>query len=169
MGLLAAFLVRGKILMQEEEKEKEKRKRLGRSSRVRRESILVDMVQPVRRPTKHSDSRHVWAEVGEENMELHLFADASQRAMAAVAYLKCQQNNEANIFLLMSKTQVAPLKKMSIPRLELQACLLSVRLAELIKKEMDFKYIKVIFWSDSAVALSWIKMHGKSTTKGIRG
>ena len=29
--------------------------------------------------------RHVWAEVGEENIELHLFADASQRAMVAVA------------------------------------------------------------------------------------
>ena len=89
--------------------------------------------------------RHVWAEVGEENIELHLFTDASQRAMAAVAYLKCQQNDEVKIFLLMSKTHVAPLKKMSIPKLELQACLLVVRLAECVKKKMELKRIKVIF------------------------
>ena len=81
--------------------------------------------------------------------------------MAAVAYLKCQQNDEVKIFLLMSKTQVAPLKKMSILRLELQACLIAVRLAEFVKKEMEFKCIKVTFWSDSAVALSWIKMESR--------
>ena len=39
----------------------------------------------------------------------------------------------------MSNTQVAPVMKMSIPRLEPQACLLDIRLAEFIKKEMEFK------------------------------
>ncbi|CAB4024394.1 PREDICTED: uncharacterized protein LOC102806687, partial [Paramuricea clavata] len=102
--------------------------------------------------------RHVWAELEEVDMELHLFADASQRDMAAVAYVKCQRNNEVKVSLLMSKTQVAPLKKMSIPRLELQVCLMAVRLAEFIVKQMEFKTVKVVFWSDSTVALLWIKM-----------
>ena len=56
---------------------------------------------------------------------------------------------------------MAPLKKMSIPMFELQACLLAVCLVECVKKEMEFKCIKVIFWSDSAVALSWIKMESR--------
>jgi hypothetical protein len=50
---------------------------------------------------------------------------------------------------------------MSVPRLELQACLMAVRLAEFIVKQMEFKTVKVVFWSDSTVALSWIKMESR--------
>ena len=49
---------------------------------------------------------------------------------------------------------MAPLKKMLVPRLELQACLMAVRLAEFIVKQMEFKTVKVVFWSDSTVAVS---------------
>lgn len=62
----------------------------------------------------------------------------------------------------MSKTQVAPLKAMSVPRLELQACLMAARLAEFIKKQMHFAHIKTFLWSDSVVALLWIKMESRS-------
>jgi hypothetical protein len=151
MGLLAAFVVRGKILMQE-------LWRRGRDWDVPLEldvkgSWLTWFNQFVGL-SKITIPRHVWAELEEIDMELHLFADALQRAMTAVAYLKCQRNNEVKVSLLMSKMQVAPLKKMSVPRLELQACLM----AEFIVKQMEFKTIKVVFWSDSTVALSWIKM-----------
>jgi hypothetical protein len=81
--------------------------------------------------------------------------------MAAVAYLKYQRNNEVKVSLLMSKTQVAPLKKMSVPLLKLQACLMAVRLAAFIVKQMEFKTVRVVFWSDSTVALSWIKMESR--------
>ena len=106
--MLAAFLVRGKILMQELwrrgrdwDDSFEPDVKASWSTWFNQFADLPSIVIP----------RHVWAEVGEENIELHLFADASQRAMAAVAYLKCQQNDEVKIFLLMSKTQVAPLNK----------------------------------------------------------
>jgi hypothetical protein len=151
MGLLAAFVVCGKILMQE----------LWRRGRDWDDPLELDVkgswltwFNQFVGLSKITIPRHVWAELEEIDMELHLFADALQRAMTAVAYLKCQRNNEVKVSLLMSKMQVAPLKKMSVPRLELQACLM----AEFIVKQMEFKTIKVVFWSDSTVALSWIKM-----------
>ncbi len=48
------------------------------------------------------------------------FSDASKDAFAAVVYLRvCDTDGNARISLVMSKTRVAPLKRLTIPRLEL--------------------------------------------------
>lgn len=62
--------------------------------------------------------------------ELHGFSDASERAYAAVVYLKTmyQQGGVSNIQLVASKTRVCPLKKQSIPRLELLGATILARL-----------------------------------------
>ena len=148
MGLLAALVVRGKIVMQE----------LWRRGRDWDDPLAFDVkgfwltwFNQFVASSKITIPRHVWEELEEVEMKLHLFADASQRAMAAVAYLRCQRNNEVKVSLSMSNAQVAPLKKMSVPRLELQVCLIAVRLTEFIVKQMEFKTVKVIFWSDGTV------------------
>jgi len=56
----------------------------------------------------------------------------------------------------MSKARVAPLKRMTIPRLELMGCLIGSRLSSLIKNAMKLD-IPQYFWSDSTTALAWIK------------
>ena len=90
--------------------------------------------------------------------ELHIFCDASEKAFAAVAYWRfLLKNNLFHTSIIMSKSRVSPLKVMTIPRLELQAAVLSTRVALLIEKEHDFKIFQRIFWSDSETVLKWIK------------
>ena len=90
-----------------------------------------------------------------ENRQMHVFCDASESAFGAVAYLReTSDDGKSAISFIMSKARVAPLKKMSIVRLETQAAVLAVRLAEAIKKEMKIE--GVFFWSDSMVVLQYI-------------
>ena len=56
----------------------------------------------------------------------------------------------------MAKARVTPLKAVTIPRLELTAALVSVKVASLIKKELTLRISREIFWSDSKVVLSYI-------------
>lgn len=66
-----------------------------------------------------------------EDAELHGFADASERAYAAVVYLRTGHGGrDVGVSLVMSKTRVAPLKPVSLLRLELCAALMLVRLVE---------------------------------------
>ena len=55
-----------------------------------------------------------------------------------------------------AKSRVAPLKPLTIPRMELQAAVLAVRLARPILDETRMKFEKVIFFSDSSIVISWI-------------
>ncbi|GFV88962.1 integrase catalytic domain-containing protein [Trichonephila clavipes] len=58
----------------------------------------------------------------ENTVELHGFADASSLAYAAAIYCRQKHNGKIKVQLLVSKTKVAPVKEVSIPRLELCDC-----------------------------------------------
>jgi hypothetical protein len=62
-----------------------------------------------------------------------------------------------NVAFIASKCKVAPKKYVSVPRLELEAARLGSRLAQMIAKELQLKFSKRMFWTDSQTALSWIK------------
>ena len=89
--------------------------------------------------------------------ELHFFTDASQLAYGAVAYARIISEHGVSCCSLMSKTKVAPIKQLSIPKLELQAAVLGTRLAHFIKKHHTIEFKDTTFWCDSMVVLSWIK------------
>ncbi|XP_047998127.1 uncharacterized protein LOC125235573 [Leguminivora glycinivorella] len=64
----------------------------------------------------------------------------------------------ATMIRRMGKSRVTQLRPVSIPRLELQGCLLSARLAATIQSEhKDIKPNKRYFWMDSNTALQWIR------------
>lgn len=96
-----------------------------------------------------------------KNLQLHLFSDASEKAYAAVAYLRFESNNLFRTSFVTGKTRVAPLKNLTIPRMELQAALLASRLAATILKEVDLHIEQVFFWCDSTIVLSWIRSEAK--------
>ena len=90
-------------------------------------------------------------------VELHTFVDASEDAYAAVVYM-CSTNENGKISrFVASKTKVAPVKAMSIPRLELMAAVLGVRLATAVTRALEVKIDDVNFWSDSMNVLYWIR------------
>ncbi|KAL7724625.1 hypothetical protein ACLKA6_013859 [Drosophila palustris] len=82
--------------------------------------------------------------------------DASQVAFAAAAYLRITNGQESDIVFIMGKTRLAPKKLLSIPRLELQAAVLGVRLATLIHEHHHLTLTQTTFWSDSMTVLQWI-------------
>ncbi|XP_041983271.1 uncharacterized protein LOC121736254 [Aricia agestis] len=89
--------------------------------------------------------------------ELHIFCDASEKVYSAAVYFVSMNNNTKTARLVTGKAKVAPLKPISIPRLELQAAVLGSRLAESVKRESDYKITKSYYWSDSKTVLAWIR------------
>ncbi|XP_058810950.1 uncharacterized protein LOC131675821 [Topomyia yanbarensis] len=94
----------------------------------------------------------------ELSTQLHIFVDASEEACSSVAYLRfVLPENTISCAIVSAKTKVAPLKPLSIPRLELQAAILGARLARFIEENHNIKIDEKIFWSDSRIVLAWIR------------
>lgn len=92
-----------------------------------------------------------------DDIQLHIFVDASEDAYAAVAYFRFNKNNVVECALIGAKTRVAPLKPMTIPRLELEGAVLGVRLANSIAQGHSLKITSRHFWSDSKTVLCWLR------------
>lgn len=90
-------------------------------------------------------------------IDLHLFADASEVAFAAVGYWRICCKGEVDVAFVAGKSKCAPIKSLSIPRLELQAAVLAVRLKEAIISSHDIRPTEITFWSDSRTVVKWIQ------------
>ncbi|GFU22780.1 uncharacterized protein TNCV_829851 [Trichonephila clavipes] len=92
--------------------------------------------------------------------ELHVFVDASKEAYAACVFVRSMFKSDVKVTLVRAKARVAPLKPLSIPRLELMACCIGSRLANSIVNALNLPNLRITFWSDSTTALWWIKEKG---------
>ena len=100
-----------------------------------------------------------------KNVELHIFSDASLEAMCIVAYLRAEVNDGIEVSFVLGKCRIAPIKQLSIPRLELQAALYSVRLRTLIVKEHDLQIDSVTHWTDSVTVLQ--RLHSADKRQNV--
>lgn len=92
-----------------------------------------------------------------QSRELCVFADASFKAISAVAYLKVtNQEGHSDVGFVFGKSKLAPLQEITIPRLELCAAVLAVEIAELVASELDLKIDSVTFFTDSKIVLGYI-------------
>lgn len=89
--------------------------------------------------------------------QLHHFSDASEAGFGAVSYLRLSNSKqEVCVAFVIGKARVAPLKHITIPRLELAAAVLAVRLDKMLSAELKIKLCESVFWSDSLTVLKYI-------------
>ncbi|XP_062713478.1 uncharacterized protein LOC134290368 [Aedes albopictus] len=156
LGLVAHFIVHGKLIMQ----------RIWREGLDWDEAISGEILEDWRRWSGlllkinevgvprcfFSGNRSVC-----NGAEIHMFVDASENAYACVAYLRSSDNGIPRCTLIAAKTKEAPLKPLSIPRLELQAALIGSRLLDTICKALTIPISARYLWTDSTTVLAWLR------------
>ena len=99
----------------------------------------------------------VASSTGVRRWELHTFCDASKDAIGAVSYLRTvQHDGSIQVSFVFGKAKLAPSHATTIPRLELCAATLGIKITELINSELDIKPDAVAYYSNSRVVLGYI-------------
>ncbi|XP_058817458.1 uncharacterized protein LOC131680765 [Topomyia yanbarensis] len=155
-GLLCFFLIHGKVLIQE----------LWRAKTTWDQLIPEELLGKWMRWTslfKHLDQisipRCYFPQRSVKDilsLQLHIYVDASEEAYACVAYFRAVFPDGISVALVGGKSKVAPLKAHSIPRLELMAAVIGVRLMKTILTGHSLVVEKTVLWCDSKTVLAWI-------------
>ena len=154
LGILAPFTVRAKTMMQ-----RLWPKQLGWDEPLPEpeRSMWLQWMDEVERVGEVTIPRCLAPQERVEGAQLHVFCDASEEAFGAAVYLRTTDDHDRHMCrFIMAKTRVAPLKRISIVRLELQAALLGSRLAHAITRELTLPISSTTFWTDSGVVLNYV-------------
>lgn len=114
-------------------------------------SSLIHL-QKLKIPRKYSDISFAKA----SRREVHVFSDASKDAIGSVAYLKLFFDEHSDVSFLIGKAKVSPTNGHTIPRLELCAAVLSVEIADIVKKELNIDSKDFHYYTDSKVVLGYV-------------
>ncbi|XP_075156671.1 uncharacterized protein LOC142229953 [Haematobia irritans] len=88
-------------------------------------------------------------------VQVHGFSDASEKAYCGAIYIRVEcENGEIASNLLMAKTRVAPLRCITIPKLELCGALLMAKLLDSVKICCEYERF---YWTDSSIVLGWLQ------------
>ena len=91
------------------------------------------------------------------SVTVHHFADASESGYGTVSYLRLVNDvGEIKCSFLISKLRVAPLKQVTISRMELTAATVAVCVDHMIKGELEIEVDNTYFWTYSMSVLWYI-------------
>ena len=158
MGLVAPFILRAKALLQElckqgygwddqlsEDQSKAWKKWLKELPELQNVAVKRCL------KTTTASTREVI------ERQLHHFADASEVGYGTASYLRqVFSDGSVQVSLIMGKASVKPLKKITIPRMELAAAKLAVQMNKVIQEELGVCIHKTYYWTDSASVLRYI-------------
>ena len=156
MGFITAFILIAKILVQElwrrgygwddeidEESQNFWRRWLDAAANINK--VYVDRCY-----SSYLDDSIV-------EVQLHIFCDASEAAYGSVAYFRFSLKAGGHVCrFILSKSKLAPIKAVTLPRLELSAAVTAVRMYKTIIRETDLPVERVGFWTDSTLTLQYI-------------
>lgn len=91
--------------------------------------------------------------------QLHAFSDSSEKGYAAAVYLRIETQSDTYCHLVIGKSKVSPLKRITIPRLELCGAVLAANLLHFVVNTLKPRITieNSYAWSDSTTALAWIR------------
>ncbi|XP_058456625.1 uncharacterized protein LOC131434022 [Malaya genurostris] len=161
IGLVAVFVVHGKLLIQQIW-----RNGLSWDEHIRDQMLLqwkrwIKLLQELEQVQITRCYFPGYTPKDYSSLELHIFVDASEEAMAAVAYFRIIEGSNVRCSLVSAKTKVAPIKPLSIPKLELSAAVLGARLSKSVIENHTLPITRHVFWTDSRTCLSWLRSDPK--------
>ena len=96
-----------------------------------------------------------------ENIDLHISSDAPLESVCIATYLRAEEDDGVELSIVIGKCRIAAKKQQTIPKLELQAAVYSVRWRQLITKNNEIKIQPVTHWTNSMTVLQWLHFANK--------
>ena len=91
-------------------------------------------------------------------LQLHVFSDASEIGYGASSYLRSEYpDGRVHCAFIIGKARNAPVKFVSIPRLELQAAVLATRMFKMLREELELNISRTYLWTDSEIVLHYLR------------
>ena len=158
LGMIAPFTLTGKLFIQELCREKKSWDDPLSPDQIRKWTCWLEDLTNV---TKIGIDRCFLSKDQSYDsckLELHTFSDACEYGYGVCSYIRIltTYTQQVSVSLVMGKARVAPQKILTIPRLELQAATLAVKIGNFLIKELKFEEIDSYFWSDSETVLGYI-------------
>ena len=95
-------------------------------------------------------------------VQLHHFFDASRGAYGTASYLRLVDvHGNMHCSFIIRKSRLAPLRSITIPRLELSVAVMSVKMDHMLQRELDLPLVEGIFWCDSTSVIQLIRNMSK--------
>ncbi len=92
------------------------------------------------------------------SFQLHHFADSSENGYGTVTYLLLtNDHDQKSCTFMLGKSRVAPLKQVTIPRMELTAATIAVKMDRMLRQELQINLEDSNFWTDSTTVLRYIE------------
>ena len=155
LGIVSPVILKARLILQEEH-----RRQLHWDEKISEESER-DWEVWKKELTKLTEfklarcTRPAWYQSGNK-VTLHHFSDASPKGYGMVTYVRYEQNKQYHVALISGKSRTAPLKGVTLPRLELTAAHLAAKMDALVRQQMTMKIEESYFWTDSSIVLYYL-------------